>query len=169
MVQLKARATKGVTRKGAPWLAPGLLAGAVLLGACAGFGPADDQTTRIYQGVASDALYDRTLQALQASGLEITEADRAGGVITAAAQFDQRDWATCPDSLMLVNDQGGEAQMVDAPEDHREVELTASVTDGPQGARLTLDPAFVTEPLSAMATTEAAAPPASLKTRFSRL
>jgi hypothetical protein len=154
MMPLKTRATEAAARQSGSWRGLWLQAGLVLLGACAVLGPGDRESSRVYPDVAPDALYDRTLQALQASGLEVTEADRTGGVITAAAQFDQRNWANCPASLMLVDDQGGESQMVDASEDHREVELRASVTDGSQGARLTLDPAFVTEPVSPMASTE---------------
>ena len=153
-MHLKTEATEAAPRQIGSWRGLWPAAGLVLLGGCAALGPPDRETSRVYHDVAPDALYDRTLQAVQASGLEIAETDRAGGVITAAAQFDQRNWARCPNSLMLVNDQGGETQMVDAPEDHREVELTASVTDLPQGARVTLDPAFVTEPVSPMATTE---------------
>jgi hypothetical protein len=76
-------------------------------------------------------------------------------VITAAGRFDQRNWATCQDSLKLVPDQSDELNMVEAAEDHREVELTASVAPGREGgATLTLDPAFRIEPVSAMATIE---------------
>jgi hypothetical protein len=144
MAHLKARATKAMAGQGAASL--------MLLGACAVLGPTDQETTRTYRDVAPDALYDRTVQALQTSDLEIIEADRASGVITAAGRFDQRGWATCSDSLMLVNDQGGEGQMVEAPEQHREVKLVAAVIDAPEGARLTLEPAFRSEPVGAMAT-----------------
>ena len=155
VVRLRTVTTSALARSRAAWPGLGLQAGVVLLGACATFNPSESKTSRVYPDVTSEALYDRTLQALRASHLEITTADPASGAITATAQFDRRNWATCPDSLMLVKDQSDDMNIVAAAEDHREVELTAAVTPGPEGgATLTVDPAFVTEPVSAMATTE---------------
>ena len=45
-------------------------AGLALLGACAAFGPPESTTSRAYQGVERQALYERTVAALRASGLQ---------------------------------------------------------------------------------------------------
>lgn len=134
---------------------PGLQAASVaaLLGACA-TAPGDSGTSRAYD-MESERLYDRTLRALQASGLEVAETDRRRGVILAVGRFDERGWTECPSSLRLVQDQEERQHMVEAAEAYREVELRASVADGPEGARLTLEPTFVTEPASPLASTEA--------------
>ena len=96
----------------------------------------------------------RTLQTLQASGLEVTETDPTRGVISAAGETDREVWAECPQPRKLVQDSEVQQHLVGIPEDYRRVELTASVSAAPEGARLTLDPAFFAEPVSALATAE---------------
>ena len=152
MVQPKTRTAASAGRSARrPWIwSP---AGLVLLGACAAFGPPDIETTRTYQDVGPDELYGRTLQALRASELEVTETDRASGTITAAGRFEERNWAECPRQLRLVEDQEERTHLVPAREDYRRVELHASVQGSGQGATLTLDPAFSAEPVSEFATT----------------
>jgi hypothetical protein len=107
----------------------------------------------VYENVGEGELYQQTLQALRASELEVTETDRASGTITAAGRFDERNWAECLPPQRLVQDRDDRQQLVAAPEDHRRVELTASVQGAPEGATLTLAPAFAAEPVSALATT----------------
>jgi hypothetical protein len=138
---------------GTRWRAIWSPASLLLLGACAALGPPEIETSRVYENVGEGELYQQTLQALRASELEVTETDRASGTITAAGRFDERNWAECLPPQRLVEDRDDRQQLVAAPEDHRRVELTASVQGGQQGARLTLAPAFSAEPVSALATT----------------
>jgi len=138
---------------GARWRASGWPASLLLLGACAALGPPEIETSRVYENVGASELYEQTLQALRASELEVTETDRASGTITAAARVEERNWAVCPPPQRLVQDRDDRTRRVAAREDHRRVELTASVQGGQQGARLTLAPAFSAEPVSALATT----------------
>ena len=117
------------------------------------FGPADVQTSRVYPGATPERLYTQTLQALKGSDLQVTETDRASGKIVAIGRFDARNWAQCGEPLRLYHDQGGSNQIVEGVEHYRLVELSASITDGANGATLVLDPAFVAEPVTATATT----------------
>jgi hypothetical protein len=137
---------------GLSWRAIGPSACVLLLGACAALGPPDIATSRVYQGLGADALYAQTLQALRASELEITGSDRASGRITAVGSFEDRGWAACDGPLRIVENQQDQEQVVEAREDYRRVELTASVEGAGQGARLTLDPDYRAEPVSALAT-----------------
>lgn len=152
MVHFKTRNADLAARR-APWRAIGPSAGLLLLGACAALGPPDIETSRVYGDVSPDGLYERTFQALQATDLEVTETDRASGTITAVGRFEDRNWAECPQPQRIVENEQDQEQVVAAREDYRRVELTASVQGGEQGARLTLDPAFSAQPLSALATT----------------
>jgi hypothetical protein len=152
MVQPEARQV-ALAGTGARWRAIGWPASLLLLGACAALGPPVIETSRVYENVSEGELYEQTLQALRASELEVTETDRASGTITAAARFEQRNWADCPPPERLVQDRDDRTRRVAAREDYRRVELTASVQDGPQGATLTLAPAFSAVPVSALATT----------------
>jgi hypothetical protein len=138
---------------GTRWRAIWSPASLLLLGACAALGPPEIETSRVYENVGEGELYQQTLQALRASELEVTETDRASGTITAAGRFDERNWAECLPPQRLVQDRDDRQQLVAAPEDHRRVELTASVQGAPEGATLTLAPAFAAEPVSALATT----------------
>ena len=135
----------------------------LLLGACAALGPPEIETSRVYENVGPGELYAQTLQALRASELEVTETDQASGVITAAARFQERNWAECPPPQRLVQDRDDRTRRVAAREDHRRVELTASVQDGPQGATLTLAPAFSAQPVSALATSPGCRPTGALE------
>jgi hypothetical protein len=147
MRSLKARDTIRRARRPAAWR-PILPAGLVLLAACA----ASPTTSRVYPGLDPNALHQRTVAAFRASHLEVTANDSATGVITGVGSFDDRNWAECAKPRMLVQDTKGRHRLVDAPEKEREVELQASVSDGPQGATLTLDPAFTLSPGHRMAT-----------------
>jgi hypothetical protein len=109
----------------------------------------------VYHGVTSDQPYDRTLEVLRASDLEVIETERADGLITAAGSFEDRGWAECTRRRRIVRDSEARSSVVPAAEDHREVELTASVSGAADGALLTLSPTFSAEPESAMATTGA--------------
>ncbi|MGH6897623.1 MAG: hypothetical protein ACREJ5_13935 [Geminicoccaceae bacterium] len=136
-------ALAGAARRPVGWCAAALLlAGCVL-------GSPDLETSREYSGATPAGLYQRTLETLRASDLEVTGTD--DGVITATGRFENRGWATCQRSLRIVRDSENRASTVRAPEDHREVELEASVSDTPRGAALTLDPAFSVEPESEFA------------------
>jgi hypothetical protein len=128
---------------------------AMLLAGCTGLGAPDLTTSRVYPGVTSEALYDRTLEVLRASDLEVVEAARADGEITAAGRFEDRGWAECTPPRRIVRDSEARSSVVPAAVDHREVELTASVSDGADGALLILAPTFWVEPESPMATTGA--------------
>ena len=122
--------TPAPTRRSVSRRAIGASTGLLLLGACAALGPPDIETSRVYQGVGADALYAQTLQALRASDLEIT----------AVGSFEDRGWAACHEPLRIVENQQDQEQVVAAREDYRRVELSASVQDAEDGARLTLDP-----------------------------
>jgi hypothetical protein len=76
-------------------------------------------------------------------------------VITAAGSFEDRGWAEWTRPRRIVRDSEARSSVVPAAEDHREVELTASVSGAADGALLTLSPTFSVEPESAMATTGA--------------
>jgi len=130
------------------------LAAATLLGACAAFGPPDIETSRSYANLGPEALYQRTLEALRASQLEVTRSDPASGVIGAVGRFEQRGWAECTQPRRIVEDSEDREEVVGARVDYRRVELMASVQGGAEGATLTLDPSFTAEPVSPMATTE---------------
>lgn len=147
------RPTPAPTRQGVSRRAIGASAGLLLLGACAALGPPDIETSRVYPGVGADALYAQTLQALRASDLEITASDQASGRITAVGSFEDRGWAACHEPLRIVENQQDQSQVVAAREDYRRVELDASVQGGEDGARVTLDPDYQAEPVSALATT----------------
>ncbi len=125
-------------------------AGLILLGACAASGP--PTASRAYPGVDQQVLHDRTLAAFRASDLTVTANDPESGAITGAGSFEGGGWAECPKPRMLVQDTKGRHRFADAPEKEREVEVEASVSDGPQGATLTLDPAFTVRPGHRMAT-----------------
>jgi hypothetical protein len=129
------------------------LAAATLLGACAASGPPDVTTSRAYQGVDRRALYERTVAALGAMQLKITARDPANGLVTAAGSFDGRNWAECSQPRMLVEDSEDRNRLIAVPDKDRRVQVRASVSDGPQGATLSLTPAFTSKPVSPMATT----------------
>ena len=82
MIRLDAHPMTSTRRRVAarPILAP---AGLLLLGACAAFGPREIRTSRPYQGVDAQALYERTVAALRASGLKVTATDPASRAVTA--------------------------------------------------------------------------------------
>jgi hypothetical protein len=149
---LKTGTTRAV-RQGRSWRGLWLQTGLVLLSACAASGPADRETSRAYGGLTSDELYDQTLEALRASDLEVIEAESTAGVISAGGSFDDRGWAECTAPLTIVRDSEARSSVVPAAEDHREIELTASVSGAANGALLTLSPTFSAEPESSMATT----------------
>lgn len=128
-------------------------AGLALLGACAAPAPPEVTTSRAYQGVDRRVLYERTVAALRAIELTITASDPASGRLTAAGSFDGRDWAECSRPRMLVQDSEDRNRLIAVPDKDRRVRLQASVSDGPQGAALSLDPAFTAQPASPMATT----------------
>jgi hypothetical protein len=128
-------------------------AGLVLLGACAAFDPPATTTSRAYPGVDQQTLYQRTVAAFQASDLKVTGNDPANGVVTGVGSVDGDDWAECSKPRLLVKDGKERHYLIDAEEKDREVELTASITGGPQEATLTLDPAFTATPAHPMATT----------------
>jgi hypothetical protein len=130
-----------------------LFSALLLLGACAGSGPSDLATSRTYQGLERQALYQRTVAAVEASGLTVAGADQATGVITAAGSFDGRGWAECSRALLFVEDSENRHHLVAVPDRNRRVELRASISDAPGGVTLTLEPAFTAEPASQMATT----------------
>jgi hypothetical protein len=130
-----------------------LLSALVLLGACAGSGPSELATSRTYQGLERQVVYERTVAALKASAVTITGTDQATGVITAAGSFDRRDWAECSRSLVLVEDSEERHNLAAVPHRNRRVEVRASIGEGPGGATLTLVPAFTAERVSLSATT----------------
>ena len=129
------------------------LAAVTLLGACAAPGPPDVTVSRTYQGVDRGGLYERTVAALGAMELKITASDPASGRLTAAGGFDGRNWAECSQPRMLVQDSEDRNRLIAVPDKNRRVQVQASVSDGPQGATLSLEPAFTAEPASPMATT----------------
>jgi hypothetical protein len=124
----------------------------VLLGACAFSGPSDQTTSRAYQGVDRQILYERTVAALKASELKVTGTDPASGTVRAAGSFDGRDWAECSRSLVLVEDIEERHSLVAVPDRNRRVKLRASIGEGPGGATLTLAPIFTAERVSLSAT-----------------
>jgi hypothetical protein len=124
----------------------------VLVGACALSGPSDPTTSRAYQGIDRQVLYERTVAALRASELKVTGTDPANGTVTAAGSFDGRDWAECSRSLVLVQDIEERHSLVAVPDRNRRVELRASIGEGPGGATLTLAPIFTAERVSLSAT-----------------
>jgi hypothetical protein len=124
----------------------------VLVGACALSGPSDPTTSRAYQGIDRQILYERTVAALRASELKVTGTDPANGTVTAAGSFDGRDWAECSRSLVLVQDIEERHSLVAVPDRNRRVELRASIGEGPGGATLTLAPTFTAERVSRSAT-----------------
>ena len=119
--------------------------GALALAACAGVAePASDRETgRVYEGVGTDALYERTLAAIRAIGLEVVGTDPGRGVVTAEWRGpDDRGWARCDEPLVVAegDERGNRLAEVDPP--GLRLELTAAVREAPDGARLTLDPTF---------------------------
>jgi hypothetical protein len=128
-------------------------AGFLLMGACAAPGPSEVATSRTYPGIDRQALYERTVAALRASDLNVTATDPANGVVRAAGSFEDRNWAECSPARLFVEDSDDRHYLVTVPDKDRRVQLQASVSDRPQGARLTLAPAFTAEPVSPMATT----------------
>ena len=152
MMQRTSRAS-AARRRTERWL--GCCAPAMLLAGCAMLGPPDLTTSRVYHSVTSDQLYDRTLEVLGASNLEVIETEQADGVITAAGSFEDQGWAECTRPRRIVRDSEARSSVVPAAEDHREVELLASVSGAADGALLILSPTFSVEPESAMATTGA--------------
>jgi hypothetical protein len=127
--------------------------GFALLGACAAFGPPETKTSRAYQDVDRQVLYERTGAALRASGLKVTATDPATGVVTAVGSFEGRNWAECSAPRLFVEDSEDRHYLIAVPDKDRRVALQASVSEGPQGATLTLDSTFTAEPSSPMATT----------------
>ena len=69
------------------------------------------------------------------------------------AGFEGRDWAECSKAKLFVEDSENRHHLVAVPDKDRRVALRASVSDRPEGATLTLAPAFTAEPVSSMATT----------------
>jgi len=98
-------------------------------------------------------LYERTVAALRAVDLKVTASDPARRVVTAAGSFEGHDWAECSEPRLFVEDSEDRHHLIAVPEKSRRVQLQASVSTGPPGARLVLDPAFTAEAVSPMATT----------------
>jgi hypothetical protein len=152
MIRLKAQPLASTWRRVAPRpILPA--AGLLLLGACAALGPPGIKSSRTYQDVDPQALYERTVAALWASKLNVTATDPASRAATAVGPFEGRDWAECSESKIFVEDSEDRHHLVAVPDKDRRVELRASVSAGPQGATLTLDPTFTAKPVSRMATT----------------
>ncbi len=128
-------------------------AGLALLGACAALGPPETTTSRAYQDVERQVLYERTVAALRASGLKVTASDPASGVVTADGGFAGRDWAECSEPRLFVEDSENRHYLVAVPDKNRRVALRAAVGEEPQGTTLTLASTFTAEPGSPMATT----------------
>jgi hypothetical protein len=128
-------------------------AGFALLGACAALGSPETTTSRAYQGVERQVLYERTVAALRASGLKVTATDPATGVVTADGSFEGRNWAECSEPRLFVEDSENRHYLIAVPDKDRRVALRASVSEGPQGATLTLASTFTAAPASPMATT----------------
>lgn len=141
------------------------LAALALLSGCA-LGPPDVETSRAYANLSRDALYQRTLEALRDSELEVTRSDPTSGAIAAVGRFEQRGWAECTQPRRIVEDSEDQEQVVGARIGHRRVELAASIQDSAEGATLTLDPTFSAEPVSALATTEECRTTGLLERRF---
>jgi hypothetical protein len=155
MRRFHSRPVAASKRRLVAWSALLPAAGFGVLGACAAFEPPDITTSHAFQGVGRQALYERTVAALRASGLQIIATDPADGAVTAVGTFEDRDWAECPQPKMFVEDSENRHHLIAVPEKNRRVELQASVSDAPEGARLTLDPTFTAEPVSSSATTPA--------------
>jgi hypothetical protein len=153
MIRLNRRNLVGAIRRPLALSLMSSATGFVLLGACAAFGPPAIKTSRAFQGVDRQVLYERTVAALRASDLKVTATDPATGVVTAVGSFDGRNWAECSQSKLFVEDSEDRHHLIAVPDKDRRVKLQASVSAGPQGATLTLDPAFTAEPVSPMATT----------------
>jgi hypothetical protein len=152
MTRLERRNLAGALRRplalGRIWPA----AACVLLGACAAFGPPAIKTSRVFQGVDRQVLYERTVAALRASDLKVTATDPAKRMVTAVGSFDGRNWAECSQSKLFVEDSEHRHHLIAVPDKDRRVELQASVSEAPEGPTLTLAPAFTAEPVSPMAT-----------------
>jgi hypothetical protein len=74
-------------------------------------------------------------------------------VVAAGGSFEGQNWAECSPARLFVEDSEDRHHLITVPDKDRRVQLQASLSDGPQGARLTLAPAFTAEPVSPMATT----------------
>ena len=150
MTVLHARAASvrcGMGRR-APAASAAALALLPLLAACATSPPSAPAATyqvessRVYEGANREAVFERTLAAIEAAGLRVAEADRTRGVIAAElAGFQDRGWAECPRRFVYPRDDTDRARLATPLE--RSLQLTASVSGAPAGAAVNLDTTVV--------------------------
>ncbi len=119
----------------------------LLLAACAGppapsSPEAEIEPSRVYEGTSRDAAFERTLAALRDAGLRVAGADESQGVISAGlSELGDRGWAVCPERYVSPRDDTRRRRRAESL--GRDLELTASVREAPNGVAVSLDATVV--------------------------